>query len=64
LRRLHFALEDLASGALGQLAHEPDMARVLVGRYPFPGERAQFRRGGGRSGLVLDGGADFAEAKR
>ena len=30
-----------------------------VGRHPFPGERAQFRRGSGRSRLQLHGGADF-----
>jgi len=51
LWRLHFAVEDLAGGALGQFAHEPDMARVLVCRHPFPGERAQFRRSGCRSGF-------------
>ena len=51
LWRLHFAVEDLAGGALGQLADEPDMARVLVCRHPFPGERAQFRRSGCRSGF-------------
>src|SRR5579859_3255981 len=28
-------LEDLARGALGQLVHEPDLARVLVRRQPL-----------------------------
>src|ERR1039458_1761573 len=59
LRRLHFAVEDLASGAFGQFADEPDMARVFIRRHPLPGERAQFRGRGGGPGLELHGGADF-----
>ena len=35
LRRLHFAVQDLAGGALGQGADKPDMAGILVGRHPF-----------------------------
>ncbi len=57
LRRLHFAVEDLAGGALGQFADEPDIARVLVCRHPFSGKRGRFRWGGYRP--ELHRGAEF-----
>ena len=59
LWRLHFAVKDLAGRSLGQLAHEPDMARVFIRRHPLPGERAQFRGRNGHPGLELHGGADL-----
>src|ERR1017187_5398261 len=58
LRRLHFTVENLASGSHGQLVHQPDMARVLVCRHPLSGERAQLRRRGGRTRLGRHGSAD------
>ena len=43
LRQLDLAVQDLAGGTLGQGAEQPDMAGILVGRHPLPGEGPQFR---------------------
>src|SRR6266496_2730151 len=47
LRCAHFAAEDLAGRALGQIGLDPDVTRVFIGCYPVLHERAQFAGSGG-----------------
>src|SRR6185437_638820 len=53
------ALEDLARGALGQVVHQPDHPRVLVGRHLALDVVAQLLGRGRRALLERDGGADL-----